>query len=304
VTEGEAWAEQLLRELGSRRYRPRAWTRFLATSFARARAVRQERRREHHQALLVGAVGLTAWLAVAPFRPWLALAGVLWSLLVTAMLDWHLGMLEDNDGRPLHRLGLPNLLTLVRAATLPALPVVPPALLAMLLVPVGITDAIDGPIARRRGEETRLGAWLDGTVDTLVRSAAAAGAARHGLLPWWAAALVAGRYALSWLAVSLAYVLRAAPPSRRGLFSGKAAGLVLYSGLALAVLHLPGASALVAVGAAGGLATFALIDHRDRLPDRAHGRRRSRRGRRGSRGHAPALRNPCRPASVNPEVTR
>jgi hypothetical protein len=88
VTEGEAWAEELLRELGSRRYRPRAWMRFLAKSFARAHAVRQERRREHRQALLVGAVGLTAWVAVAPFRPWLALAGALWALLVTAMLDW------------------------------------------------------------------------------------------------------------------------------------------------------------------------------------------------------------------------
>jgi cardiolipin synthase (CMP-forming) len=300
VTEGEAWAAELLRELRSRRYRPRAWTRFLAKSFARAHTVRQERRREHQQALLVGAVGLTAWVAVAPFRPWLALAGALWALLVTAMLDWHLGMLEDNDGRPLHRLGLPNLLTLVRAATLPALPVVPPALLAMLLVPVGITDAIDGPLARRRGEETRLGAWLDGGVDTLVRSAAAAGAARHGLLPWWAAALVAGRYALSWLAVSLAYFLRAAPPSRRGLFSGKAPAVVLFSGLALAALHLPGASALIVVGAVGSLGTFALIAVRAERTEPATWSRR----RRDPRDHAPALHSPARPASVNAEVTR
>ncbi len=173
MTEGEAWAEELLRELRSRRYRPRAWTCFLATSFARAHGVRQQRRREHRQALLAGAVGLTAWVAVAPVRPWLALAGALWSLLVTAMLDSHLGMLENNDGQPLHRLGLPNLLALARAATAPALPVVSPALLAILLIPVGISDGIDGPLARRRGEETRLGAWLDGSVDTLVLSAAA-----------------------------------------------------------------------------------------------------------------------------------
>jgi cardiolipin synthase len=299
VTEGEAWAAELLRELRSHRYRPRAWTRFLAKSLARAHAVRQERRREHHQALLVGAVGLTAWVAVAPVRPWLALAGALWALLVTAMLDWHLGMLEDNDGRPLHRLGLPNLLTLVRAATLPALPVVPPALLAMLLVPVGITDAIDGPLARRRGEETRLGAWLDGGVDTLVRSAAAAGAARHGLLPWWAAALVAGRYALSWLAVSLAYFLRAAPPSRRGLFSGKAPAVVLFSGLALAALHLPGASALIVVGAVGSLGTFAVIAVRAERTEPATWSRCRR-----DRDHAPALHSPARPARVNAEVTR
>jgi phosphatidylglycerophosphate synthase len=269
VTEGETWAEELLSELRAGRYRSRAWSRFLGESFARAHAVRRERRREHRQVLIVGAAGLTASVAVAPVSPWLALAGALWALLVTAMLDWHLGMLEDNDGRPLHRLGLPNLLTLVRAATLPALPVVPPVLLAMLLIPVGITDAIDGPLARRRGEETRLGAWLDGGVDTLVRSAAAVGAARHGLLPWWVAALVAGRYALSWLVVSLVYFVRARRPPRAGLFSSKAPGVLMFSGLALAALHLPGASTFVVAGAAAGLATFTLTAVRTERPQPA-----------------------------------
>jgi len=269
VTEGEAWAEELLRELRSRRYRPRAWTCFLATSFARARAVRQQRRREHRQALLVGAAGLTGWVAVAPVRPWLALAGALWALLVTAMLDWHLGMLETDDGRPLHRLGLPNLLTLARAATVPALLVVSPTVLAILLIPVGVSDGIDGPLARRRGEETRLGAWLDGSVDTLVLSAAAVGAARHGLLPWWATALVATRYALPWLVVAFAYFVRAAPPSRVGRISGKAPGLVVFAGLVLAALRLPGGAVFAAAGAAAGLATFALSAVRAERPQPA-----------------------------------
>jgi CDP-diacylglycerol--glycerol-3-phosphate 3-phosphatidyltransferase len=269
MTEGEAWAEELLRELRAGRYRPRAWRRFLSESFARAHAVRHERSREHRQALLVGAAGLIAWVAVVPVRPWLALAGALWALLATAMLDWHLGMLEDNDGRPLHRLGVPNLLTLVRAATLPALPVVPPTLLAMLLVPVGITDALDGPLARRRGEETRLGTWLDGGVDTLVLSAAAVGAARHGLLPWWLTALVATRYALPWLVVAFAYFVRAAPPSRVGRISGRAPGLVLFAGLVLAALRLPGGAAFAAAGAAAGLATFALTAVRAERPQPA-----------------------------------
>ena len=258
MTEGEVWAEELLRELRSRRYRPRAWRCFLSESFARAHAVRQQRRCEHRQALFVGAVGLTGWVAVAPVRPWLALAGALWSLLVAAMLDWHLGMLENDGGRPLHRLGLPNLLTLARAATVPALAVVSPLLLAILLIPVGISDGIDGPLARRRGEQTRLGAWLDGSVDTLVLSAAAVGAARHGLLPWWATVLVATRYGLPWLVIGFAYFVRAAPPSRASRVSGKAPGLVLFAGLVLAVLRLPGAAPLVAVGGAAGLATFVL----------------------------------------------
>lgn len=258
MSEGEAWARELLRELRGAGYRPHAWVRFVARSFARARTVRQERRREHRQALLIGAVGFAAWTAVAGVRPWLALAGALWWLLVTAMLDWHLGMLEDDYGRPLHRLGLPNLLSLARAAVVPALPFSSPALLAAILIPAGITDGIDGALARRRGEETRLGVWLDGGVDTLVLSAAAVGAARDGLLPWWTAALVIGRYAVPWLVVSLAYFVCAAAPSRAGLVSGKAPGLVLFAGLVLAALRLPGGVLFVAAGAAGGIATFGL----------------------------------------------
>jgi phosphatidylglycerophosphate synthase len=217
----------------------------------------------------VGAVGLAGWVAVVPVRPWLALAGALWSLLVTAMLDWHLGMLENGDGRPLHRLGLPNLLALARAATVPALLVVSPGVLAMLLIPAGISDGIDGPLARRRGEETRLGAWLDGSVDTLVLSATAVGAARHGLLPWWATALVAVRYGLPWLVVAFAYFVRAAPPSRVGRISGKAPGLVLFAGLALVALRLPGGIGFAAAGAAGGIATFALTAVRSERPQAA-----------------------------------
>lgn len=258
MTAGEAWTRDLLRELRAQRCRPRAWARFLARSFARARATRAERRREHRQTLLVAAAGLAAWAAVASVRPWLALAGAGWWLLVIAMVDWHLGMLEDASGRALRRLGLPNLLSLARAAVVPVFLVAPPALLAAILIPAGVSDGVDGPLARARGEETRLGVWLDGGLDALVLSAAAVGAARHDLLPWWAAALVLGRHALQWLVVTLAYFVRAAAPTRSGIVSGKAPGLVLFAGLAFAALRLPGAAPLVALGALGGVTTFAL----------------------------------------------
>src|SRR5262249_59472022 len=130
------------------------------------------------------------WAAVAGFDPWLALAGTGWWLLAIAMVDWHLGMLEDESGRPLRWLGLPNLLSLARAAIVPVLLVAAPALLSALLILAGATDAIDGRLARARGEETRLGLWLDGGADALMLSAAAVGAARHDLLLWWAAALL------------------------------------------------------------------------------------------------------------------
>jgi len=258
VTAGEAWTREVLRELRARRYTPHAWVSFLRASFTHARASRAEHAREHRQTLLVGAVGIVAWSAVFAFQPWLAAAGMLWWLLVIAMVDWHLGMIEDDAGRPLGKLGTPNLLSIARAAVIPALVVAPPGVFAALLIAAGVTDVIDGPLARARAEETRLGVWLDGGVDAIVLSAATIGAASHALLPWWAAALVLGRHTLQWVVVTLAYFIRAAAPPRSGVVSGKVPGLTLFAGLALAALQLPGATVLVTLGALGGLTTFSL----------------------------------------------
>jgi phosphatidylglycerophosphate synthase len=257
MTGGEAWAQEILRELRAEGYRLRAWRRFLARSFERAQLQRRERQREHRQVLLVAAVGLAGWGGVAILRPWLALVGALWWTGVTAMLDWHLGMLEDEHGRPLRRLGLPNLLSLARAGLVPALPVVSPPLLATLLIPAALGDVIDGSLARRRHEETRLGVWLDGSADTFVLSAAAVGAGRYGLLPWWAASLVIARQAAPWVVVSMAYFIRTERPLLMRAASGKMAGALVISGLLLGSFRLPGAVPFVVVGVLGGLATLA-----------------------------------------------
>lgn len=240
--------------------------RFFARSFERARRTRRLRRREHRRTLLVGAVGFATWAAAAAFRPWLALAGAVWWLLMLAMVDWHLGMLEDESGEPLRRLGLANLLSLARAAVVPLLPVAAPALLAAIVIPAGATDAIDGSLARARGEETRLGAWLDRGADALLLPAAAVGAARHDLLPWWTAALVLARPSLQALGVALAYFVRAQSP-RHVSVAGRVPGLVLFAGLALASLQLPLAAPLVSVGALGGLAALTLTVVRASLPE-------------------------------------
>jgi phosphatidylglycerophosphate synthase len=259
VTEGEAWARELLSELRAQGYRPHAWLRFLARSFERARATRQERPHEHLQALLIGVAGVASWAALAPFRPYLALAGALWWTVVIAMLDWHLGMLEDDHGYPIRRLGLPNLLSLARLGLMPAVLTASPGLLAALLIPAGLSDFLDGPLARRRREETRLGVWLDGSADTVVLSAAAVGAVRHGLLSWWVAGLVVARQAAPWLLVAAAYFIRGEPPQIRRAASGKAAGMLLFGGLLLGALRLPGAVPFVVLGAVGGLATLTVM---------------------------------------------
>lgn len=258
MTDGERWARELLAELGSARYRPRAWLRFLARSFARAAERRRERRREHRQALVLGVAGLCAWGAVAAAgRPALALAGIGWWSLVVLMLDWHLGMLERRDGSPLGGLGPGNVLSLLRIGLVPALPALSPALLAAALLTAGVVDVVDGRLARARNEVSRLGFWLDGAGDSFVLGVGALAAAQAGLLPAWVAALVVARYVVLWAALALAYFVRSEALAGDGVVSGRVPGSVLVTGLALAALDLPGGTALVAVGAAGALATLA-----------------------------------------------
>ena len=259
MTEGERWVREVVGELRASGYRPRAWTWFIARSLARARLARGDRRRAHCEVLALAALGLAAWLVVALLgRSWLALVGATWWAFVVLMLDWHLGMLEDEAGTRSARLGVPNLLTLSRAALVPALPVLAPTLLLVALLGSGIADVLDGAIARALDQETRLGAWLDGGIDGFVLGAAALGAGVDGLLPWWAVAIVLARHVLQWAVVGAAWLTLAELPERRRVVLGKVPGAVLFAGLALACLRVPGASALVAAGSLGGLAAFGL----------------------------------------------
>jgi phosphatidylglycerophosphate synthase len=266
MTEGELWTREVVGELRASGYGPRAWKWFIA----RARLARRHRRVAHRQILALAALGLAAWLVLALLgRPWLALTGAAWWALIVSMVDWHLGMLEDGAGRPLTGLGVPNLLTLLRTALVPALPVLPPTLLLVALLVSGVADVLDGAIARSWGQKTRLGAWFDGGVDGFVLGAAAVGAGGHGLLPWWAVAIVLARHALQWAVVATAWLTIAELPERQRVVAGKAPGAVLFAGLVLACLRLPGASALVAAGSIGGLTTFCLTlarACRERLP--------------------------------------
>src|SRR3954447_26528331 len=95
------------------------------------------------------------------------------------MLDWHLGMVEREDGsaRPL---APADALTLARLWAAPVVRRHPePWLLAAGLA----TDLADGLLARRAGP-TRLGRDFDSTADTLFLDATLRGAVeRHGLDP-------------------------------------------------------------------------------------------------------------------------
>jgi phosphatidylglycerophosphate synthase len=264
MTDGEDWTREVLAELRAGRFRLGAWARFLARSFVRARERRSERPREHRAVVATAAIGSVAWLSViAAGHPRLALAGTAWWLLQTAMLDWHLGLLERPDGSRLDRIGIANLVTLTRGG-------LPPALLALAGAPAGLVllllaggvDVVDGRLARRRNEETVLGVWLDGSSDTFVLGAATLGAALHGLLPAWAAALVLLRLALPWALAAGAYFGRAQRPRLDGIAAYRSfnltAGAILFGGLVLAFLHHPEAAPVAAAGTLGGIAGLGL----------------------------------------------
>jgi len=254
VTEGERWARELLVELRAARFRPRAWVRFLHRSFARASERRRERARAHRQTVALGASGLAVWGGIAlAGHPALAAAGAAWWLLIVLMLDWHLGLLERPDGRPLSGLGRANFLSTLRAAAAPAMFVLPPWLLAVALFVACAADVLDGRLARARDETTRLGLWLDGVADGVVLGAVALAGAAAGVLPWWAAAAVLARHVLPWTAIALGYFLLAEPPRPEGRVAGTLPGLVLFAGLTASLLGVPGAPLLVVIGSVGGL---------------------------------------------------
>jgi phosphatidylglycerophosphate synthase len=255
VTVGEAWARELLAELRARRFRPAGWHVFFARSFRRAAETRARRAAEHRRLKVLAAVGLAGWAIVAVLgRPWLGLGGAAWLFTMLVMVDWHLGMLEDDQGRPLPGIGVPNLLGIGRCALVPLLLGVRTPVLLALLALAGASDLIDGWVARTRRMESRLGRFLDGGVDALVLGATAIAAARLELLPWWTAALVLARYLLQWSALAFAYFLGL--PIIRAL-PGRAGGLVLFGGLVLALLQVDGATALVVMGAVAGMAVLA-----------------------------------------------
>lgn len=137
------------------------------------------------------------------------------------------------------RLTLPNLLTGLRIVCVPVFLVlalvVKDDLLAMaVLVVGGLTDLLDGRLARRLGQRSRLGEVLDPAADRIFVLAVVVALAASGVVPWWFAALLPLRDVLL---VALVPWLRS-----RGLkvlpvhYLGKAATLALLIGFPLLYL--------------------------------------------------------------------
>jgi cardiolipin synthase len=165
-------------------------------------------------------------------------------------------------------LQIPNLLTLLRVPLAVAFHRAvgksrsghaPLALLAL----AGLTDVLDGYIARRTGQDTATGAVLDPLADKFFALAVVSGLLRHRRLPRWGAAALLTREVLEApLVLYMFYELKTgcAPPAGEvhASWPGKAATMAQYAAI-LAALEAPAAlpALLVVAGAAGTVAGIA-----------------------------------------------
>jgi cardiolipin synthase len=92
---------------------------------------------------------------------------------------------------------IPNVLSMLRLALVPffLLLIVTGDYVGALVVLViaSFTDLLDGYLARRLGQVTRLGQLLDPAADRLYIFAALVGLAAHSLVPWWIVVVIVAR---------------------------------------------------------------------------------------------------------------
>ena len=97
-------------------------------------------------------------------------------------------------------LTVPNILSFIRLALVPVFLVLiiagEDALALVVLVISSVSDYLDGVIARRFGQITRLGQLLDPAADRLFIFAALIGLASRGIIPWWLFIVIVARDAM------------------------------------------------------------------------------------------------------------
>jgi len=260
LTEGERWTQAELHRLRDARWSPRAAAVFLRAAQTRANRTRRRRPDLARQEARWMLVGTAAWVICARATPCGPPArargrGLLWWGGCALMVDWHLGMLETPDGRPVG-LGIPDALTLTRAWLVPAVARYPHP--SLLLIGAA-TDFADGVLARRT-RTTRFGRDLERLADACFAAAALRAAARTGALSPLPAALEQTRL-LAGVAYSAgAYFARGHAPEPGVTSRGRGSAPVRMAGLLAAGLgHRQLGDRLLVTGSA--LAVTGFLPH-------------------------------------------
>jgi cardiolipin synthase len=141
------------------------------------------------------------------------------------------------------------------------------------LAVAGISDFLDGYLARRWNQVTELGRVLDPTADRLLTIVVVLGLAIRGVLPWWLVAIRLARDVVVGIALLVARARGVSSP--QVTFVGKAATLALYFMLPLAFLAYERwegiyIAALVGACAAAALYWIAGLGYVRDLSRRAH----------------------------------
>lgn len=145
---------------------------------------------------------------------------------------------------------IPNALSMLRLLGVPVflylvLVVERDGLAILLLMASGITDWLDGHIARRYNSYTRLGQLLDPLADRLYILATLVGLVLRDGFPWWWAAALVGRDALLGV-TTLPYLRKHGFGPLPVHFLGKAATFNLLIAFPMLLAALPGNEGLLA----------------------------------------------------------
>ncbi len=155
----------------------------------------------------------------------------------------------------MNALTAPNLLTLVRVLLIPVFAILVIytylgwALVVFLLA--GVTDALDGLIARRAGQKTDLGAWLDPMADKLllVTTFVVLTLPNIGLvapLPVWLTVVVISRDIVIVLTVAIVNLAVGPRTFRPSMFGKAATAIYIFTGsITLYYNYLGHGSALI-----------------------------------------------------------
>jgi phosphatidylglycerophosphate synthase len=158
-------------------------------------------------------------------------AGSIWLALSCVWLLAHFGLARDKAGRRMERVNVPTLLTLLRSVLAPLIVVSAVSghsvLAGVLFAAGGISDILDGVIARRLGQTTRLGVVMDHLVDVVFIAATFLSFAVAGLLSPWVGLLVGVRYGLVLIGGACICLFKG-PVKIKPTTFGRFSGVILY----------------------------------------------------------------------------